>query len=211
MPTLLRLDSSASGERSRSRAVTAAFADAWAAVGADHRVVARDLHADPPPHLPSSSLHWQPGVMPGERPPAWEAGQRRYIDELLAADVLLVAVPMYNYSMPSTLKAWVDHVHVPGVTAGFPAEELPLRGRPVVLVSSRGAAYGPGDNPPEWDHGTAALEVVLGESMGMTPHRIVTQLTLAADVDELADRRGDGEASHAAALARARDLAAELG
>jgi FMN-dependent NADH-azoreductase len=191
--------------------ITSAFADAWTALGADHVVVARDLHADPPPHLPSSALHWEAGVMPGERPPAWEAGQRVLIDELLAADVLLVAAPMYNYSMPSTLKTWVDHVHVPGVTAGFPADELPLRGRPAVLVSSRGAAYGPGDNPPEWDHGTAALEVVLGASMGMATERITTHLTLAADLDVLAPRRDEGEASLAAALERARTRAAELG
>jgi FMN-dependent NADH-azoreductase len=174
-------------------------------------VLARDLHADPPPHLPSSALHWPAGVMPGERPAGWEAGQRTYIAELLSADVVLIAVPMYNYSMPSTLKAWVDHVHVPGVTAGFPPEELPLRGRPVVLVSSRGAAYGDGDSPLDWDHGTAALEVVLGASMGMEPQRITAQLTLAADLDALADRRAEGEASLDAALARARELAAGLG
>jgi FMN-dependent NADH-azoreductase len=149
--------------------------------------------------------------MPGDRPAGWEAGQRRYIGELLAADVLLIAVPMYNYSMPSTLKAWVDHVHVPGVTAGFPPEALPLRGRPVVLVSSRGAAYGPHDNPEEWDHGTAALEVVFGASMGMTPHRIVTHLTLAPDLDVLADRRDEAAASLEAAILRARELATELG
>jgi len=211
MPTLLRLDSSASGDRSRSRAITSAFADAWTALGPDHVVVARDLHADPPPHLPSSSLHWPSGVIPGERPAVWEAGQQAYIAELLAADVVLVAVPMYNYSMPSTLKAWLDHVHVPGVTAGFPPEELPLRDRPVVLVSSRGGAYGDDDNPLEWDHGTAALEVVLGASMGMAPQRIVAQLTLAADLDVFAARREEGEASLDAALARARELAAELG
>jgi FMN-dependent NADH-azoreductase len=211
MPTLLRLDSSASGERSRSRTITSAFTAAWTALGPDHVVVARDLHADPPPHLPSSALHWPAGEMPGERPADWEAGQQAYIAELLAADVVLIGVPMYNYSMPSTLKAWVDHVHVPGVTAGFPAEELPLRGRPVVLVSSRGAAYGDGDNPLEWDHGTAALEVVLGASMGMATQRIVAQLTLAADLAVLADRRDEGRASLDAAVARARELAAELG
>jgi FMN-dependent NADH-azoreductase len=211
MPTLLRLDSSASGDRSRSRAVTAAFTEAWSALGPDHHLVARDLHADPPPHLPSSALHWPAGEMPGERPAGWEAGQRRYIGELLAADVLLIAVPMYNYSMPSTLKAWVDHVHVPGVTAGFAPGELPLRGRPVVLVSSRGAAYGPDDNPADWDHGTAALEVVFGASMGMTPHRIVTQLTLAPDLEVLAARRDQAAASLEAAILRARELATELG
>ena len=211
MPTLLQVDSSASGDRSRSRMITAAFADAWRALGADHTVTVRDLHAAPPPHLPSSALHWPAGVMPGERPPAWEEGQRAYLRELLAADVVLVAVPLYNYSMPSTLKAWIDHIHLPGVSAGLPPEESPLYGRPVVLVSTRGAAYGGTDNPAEWDHGTAAVEVVLADSMRMTPHRIVAQLTLADDLDALAPRREEAHASLDAALAEARSLATRLG
>jgi FMN-dependent NADH-azoreductase len=173
--------------------------------------VHRDLHADPPAHLPSAALHFPAGVVPGERPAAWAAEQRALIEELLGADVLLVAVPLYNYSMPSTLKAWVDHVHVMGETAGLPPESLPLAGRPAVLVSTRGAAYGGQDDPPEWDHGTAALEVVLGASMGMRTERITAQLTLADLVEPLASRLPEAEASLDAALAAARAAALRLG
>lgn len=211
MPTLLRLDCSVSGERSRSRAITAEFATAWAKLGAGHRVVTRDLFADPPSLLPSAAVHFAPGAIPGTRPPEWEAEQTTLIQELLAADVLLVAVPLYNYSVPTTLHAWVDHVHVVGRTAGLLPEELPLRGKPAVLVSTRGAAYRPGDSPPEWDHATAAMEVVLGASMGMITRRIVAELTLADVAAPLAPRREEAEASLAAALARARELAAFLG
>lgn len=208
MTTLLRLDSSAGGARSRSRMITAAFADAWQTAGPDRTVVTRDLHADPPAHLPSSALHWGAGQVAGERPPAWEQAQRDYLDELLAADLLLIGVPLYNYSMPSTLKAWVDHVHVPGETAGLP--ELPLRGRHAVLVSARAGRYGTEASPDAWDHGTAALEVVLGMSMGMTTHRIVTEGTIAFDLDQFAEGRDEAQASLDAAIRAARELAREL-
>jgi FMN-dependent NADH-azoreductase len=209
MITLLRLDSSAGGERSRSRTITAEFAREWTEQSADRRVVTRDLHADPPEHLPSAALHWGPGLVAGDRPAAWERRQRGFLDELLAADVLVVGVPLYNYSMPSTLKAWVDHVHVPGTTAGMP--DLPLRGRHAVLVSSRGGRYGAGAAPDSWDHATAALEVVLGESMGMLTHRIVLDGTIGFDLAEFADRAGEASEGLDAALERARTLARELG
>jgi FMN-dependent NADH-azoreductase len=208
MPTLLRLDSSANGSRSRSRVITSAFTDAWLASGPDRTVVTRDLHLDPPAHLPSAALHWAPGLVPGDRPAAWERAQREYLDELLAADLLLIGVPLYNYSMPSTLKAWVDHVHVPGTTAGMP--ELPLHGRPAVLVSARAGRYGTDAAPDAWDHATAALEVVLGASMGMSTHRIVCEGTIAFDLEQFADGRDDAQASLDAASAEARRLAAEL-
>ncbi len=209
MTTLLRLDSSAGGSHSRSRAITSAFVEAWREGGADRRVVERDLHRNPPEHLPSAALHWGPGLVAGDRPPAWEARQREFLDELLGADAVVIGVPLYNYSMPSTLKAWVDHVHVPGVTAGVP--DLPLRGRPAVLVSTRGGRYGGGASPDAWDHATAALEVVLGESMGMTTHRIVSDGTIAFDLEEFAAGRDAAQETLDAALEDARRLARELG
>jgi FMN-dependent NADH-azoreductase len=211
MTALLRLDCSVSGERSRSRLINGAVAVAWAALGPDHRVVSRDLFLHPPALLPSASVHFPAGLVPGDRPDAFLAQQTELIDELLTADVLLVAVPLYNYSVPTTLHAWIDHVHVVGRTAGLAPEDLPLRGKPAVLVSTRGAAYGGADDPQEWDHATAALEVVLGASMGMRTERIVAQLTLADAVPPLAPRLPEAEASLDAALARARELAASLG
>ena len=209
MTTLLQLDSSAGGERSRSRAITAEFAREWARLGGDRRVVTRDLHADPPAHLPSPALHWGAGLVAGDRPVGWEQKQHEFIDELLAADVLVIGAPLYNYSMPSTLKAWVDHVHVPGATTGMP--ELPLRGRHAVLVSSRGGRYGDGAAPDAWDHATSALEVVLGESMGMTTHRLITDGTIAFDLEQFSADRPAAQLSLDTALEAARRLARELG
>src|SRR5579863_9493594 len=117
MPHLLHLDSSADAEHSRSRAITATFAAAWREHGPDHTITYRDLARDPLPHLPDAALHWPPrlrleGAAP---PPAAEALQQDLLAELTSADVLLIGAPLYNYSLPSSLKAWIDYIHVPGV------------------------------------------------------------------------------------------------
>ncbi len=221
MPRLLHLDSSigpATGPgRSRSRELTAAFADAWRAAGPDHEVVRRDLVAEPLPHLLDPALHWAPALRPeGSAPdPAAEAVQAEVLAELLAADVLLVGAPMYNYSLPSTLKTWVDHVHVPGTTTPFPGHEAqPLAGRPAVVVTSRGGTYDEGTPTQDWDHAVPPLRIVLGDALGMDVSVITTSATLSASVPALADgaQRAADELAHAheEAVALARQLAAAL-
>lgn len=204
MPTLLHLDSSADPE-SRSRAITATFAEAWLAVGPNRTVVHRDLHADPLPHIPDSSLHWPERLRPvGANPPvAAQELQRELIDELVAADALVIGAPLYNYSMPSSLKAWVDHIHVPGVTAPFDSDSQPMKGRPAVIVSARGASYDPGSRTEGWDHGVPPLEIILGQALGMEVSTILVNLTLAATVPALADQLERGLTEFAAAQQQA--------
>jgi len=102
VPTLLHLDSSSDVHESRSRAITRAFADAWASAGDDFTIVHRDLHADPLPHLASSWLHWPASMRPDDvvLPAEAEALQAALIEELLSADVLLVAAPLYTIRCP---------------------------------------------------------------------------------------------------------------
>lgn len=213
MPTLLQLDSSADLVSSRSRELTALFAETWAALGPDHTVVHRDLHRDPVPHLPDPALHWAPRLRPDgvEVPAEEEARQTELIAELTAADVLLVGAPMYNYSLPSTLKTWLDHVHVPGVTVPFDTAEQPLAGRPAVVVTSRGASYDPGTPTETWDHAVPVLQIVLGDAFGMVVEVIATSLTLAATVPALADQRERAEQEFEAARQAVRDAAVRLG
>lgn len=214
MPTLLHLDSSADLTDSRSRAITATFADTWRSLGDDHTVVYRDLHREALPHLIDAALHFPPHLRPvGANPsPEQEALQQAIIEQLLAADVLLVGVPLYNYSMPSTLKAWVDYVHVPAVTAPFddPATQQPMAGRPAVLVSTRGGAYDPG-TPSEFnDHAIPALTLILADSLGMTLETIVDTRTLTerfgGPPDEVAKQHAELAAAHEAAAEAARRL-----
>ena len=145
MATLLHLDSSADLTGSASRRLTARFAAGWAALG--HDIVRRDLFVEQPPHLPNNVLHWAPRLRaPGaSADPAHERYQEELVSELLAADVVLVGAPMYNWSVPSTLKAWIDWIHVPGMTApASPDDPAPLGGKPIVIASGRGLAYGRG-------------------------------------------------------------------
>ena len=190
MPTLLHLDSSADLITSRSRAITKAFADAWLAGGDDRTVVYRALHREPLPHLSHADLHFPTHLRPAGSvvDPVQEALQNTLVAELLAADVLVIGVPLYNYSLPSTLKAWVDYIHLPSVTAPFGGDtSQPMRGRPAVLVSTRGGSYDHG-TPTEFDdHAIPALELILGGALGMNVQTIV-------DTRTLSDRFGAPEA-----------------
>jgi FMN-dependent NADH-azoreductase len=220
VPHLLQLDSAASLHGSRSREITATFADTWRGHGPRYTVTHRDLHRDPLPHLADAVLHWPPSLRPegaASADPAVlaaaEALQSELVDELLAADVLLAGAPLYNYSVPSSLKAWIDHVHIPGRTAPFvDAPTQPLAGRPAVVVSSRGGSYDAGSPTDGWDHAVPMLELILGSALGMTVEVITTSLTLAETVPALAPELGRSRAelaaAHEAAAAAARRLAA---
>ena len=213
MPHLLHLDPSADGQHSRSRAITRTFTDTWRGCGPQHTVTYRDLHRDPLPHLADAALHWPPRLRPpGTTPPAAaEALQQELIAELTAADVLLVGAPMYNYSVPSSLKAWIDHIHVPGVTAPFDVDSQPLEARPAVVVTSRGAAYDEGTPTAGWDHAVPVLELILGTALGMAVTVIATSLTLAETVPPLSGQiersRAEFAQAHEAAAETAKRLA----
>ncbi len=206
-------------KNSRSREITATFADAWRAVGPQNTVTYRDLYRDPLPHIADAVLHWPPDLRPagGETadPGALavaEALQDELVGELLGADVVLVGAPLYNFTVPSSLKAWIDHIHIPGRTAPFrETVTQPLAGRPAVVVSSRGGVYDPGTPTEGMDHAVPVLEIIFGTALGMTVEVITTSLTLAETVPALApmlDRsRAELTAAHEAAAAAARRLA----
>ncbi len=212
MPQLLHLDSSADPQHSHSRALTAAFAETWASDGPDRVVVHRDLHRDPLPHLADAALHWPHRLRPVDAvvPAEADALQQILIAELLASDILVVGAPLYNYSMPSSLKAWIDHIHVPGVTSSFDVVAQPMAGRPAVIVTSRGGSYDAGSATEGWDHDVPALELILGASLGMDVSVITTSLTLAETSPLFAEQRDRAEQEYAAATQRAVELAREL-
>ncbi|CAN5233525.1 NAD(P)H-dependent oxidoreductase [soil metagenome] len=213
MATLLHLDSSADLHRSRSRAIGLSFVDAWLTAHPGNTVTYRDLVRDPLPHLPDAALHWPARLRPAGStpPPEAEALQALLIEELLAADVVLIGAPMYNYSLPSSLKAWIDHIHVPAVTAPFDVDTQPMAGKHVVIITSRGAAYDADTPTAGWDHAIPPLQLILGEALGMTVSVITTSLTLAEDVAALADQLGRSRAELAAAHREAAAEGARLG
>jgi FMN-dependent NADH-azoreductase len=213
MPNLLHLDSSADLTGSRSRAITAAFEQAWTARGPEYTVTRRDLHLDPLPHLSTPALHWAPRLrVEGETAPAAdEARQQVVLDELLAADVLLIGAPMYNYSLPSTLKVWIDYIHVMGVTTTFDeTPSQPLAGRPAIVATSSGGSYTEGKPTAGWDHATPVLELILGTALGMSVTVLNAELTLAPRIPELHEFIPHSESVFEKALASATELGASL-
>src|SRR3954447_1547064 len=133
MPTMLHIDSSIwPAAASASRDVAATFRKEWEAAHPDGTVVYHDLTSDPLPHLDAGA--YTAG--------ADHALRSRLISELEEADVVLIGAPMYNFTIPSTLKAWLDHVIVVGRTVGV--EDSKIAGTPAVVVASRGGGYGPG-------------------------------------------------------------------
>ncbi|PPF87163.1 FMN-dependent NADH-azoreductase [Subtercola sp. Z020] len=213
MAHLLHLDSSADLDRSRSRSIGRTFDAAWLAADPSNTITHRDLHVDPLPHLADPSLHWPPRLRPaGSHPPVEaEELQRELIEELVAADAVVVGAPLYNYSLPSTLKAWIDYIHVPAVTAPFDVDTQPMKGRPAVILSSRGASYDAGTRTADWDHEVPAISLILGNALGMEITVITTSLTLADSVAALAAQLDRSTAELAAAHEAAREVAGRLG
>lgn len=209
---LLRLDSSADPRTSKSREVTEAFAVKWAARGPDYTVVHRDLVRNPVPHVTDSALHWARDLRTPEEapPPVSERVQQEILDEIAAADVLLIGAPLYNYSLPSTLKAWIDQIHVLGVTAPFGDRETqPYAGKPVVVAASQGLAYD--DGPQQGlDHGVPVLREILGRALGMDVTVLYTRYTLSGRIPALAPMAERASAEHEAALSQAAELATTL-
>ena len=133
---LLHLDASALGAGSVTRTLGAAVVAQWQGAVPGLRVDYRDLDADPLPHLTAS-------VLGGEDTAAAAAGDAT-MRQFQAADVLVVGAPMYNFGIPSTLKAWIDRIAVAGKTFRYTADgpEGLAGGKRVIVASGRGGAYG---------------------------------------------------------------------
>ncbi|MFD5748114.1 FMN-dependent NADH-azoreductase [Streptomyces sp. NPDC127033] len=179
MTTLLHIDSSVlPGEASSSRSVSAAFRRTWEEQHPEGTVIYRDLAADPVPHITAAA--WTAGfTAPAEHTPeqsAAFAARVKLIEELEAADAILIGAPMYNFSIPSTLKAWLDSVFLLGRTAGGAPS---AQGTPVIVIASRGGSYAPGTPREGFEFVQNYLEAVLKETLGLDLDFIVPELTLA--------------------------------
>lgn len=145
MSKLLLVTSSLFGDQSKSAQLAREFVEAWRDTHPGATVVERPLTPKSIPHLSLDAL----GALmtPAEQRSAEQhttvAFADRLIEELEAADTIVLAVPMYNFSIPSTLKAWIDHVARAGRTFRYSAEgpEGLLKGKKVFVVTGRGGFY----------------------------------------------------------------------
>ncbi|WP_371562821.1 FMN-dependent NADH-azoreductase [Streptomyces canus] len=214
MATLLHIDSSVfSGEASSSRSVTAAFRRTWEEQHPEGAVIYRDLAADPVPHITADA--WSAGyTAPSEHNPeqsAAFAARVKLIEELEQADAVLIGAPMYNFSIPSTLKAWLDSVLLLGRTAG---ETPSAQGTPALVVASRGGSYAAGTPREGYDFVQNYLQAVLKGTLGLDLEFIVPELTMAPRNPGMSELIPRYEASRQHALeeaaAKAKGLAERL-
>ncbi|WP_055483530.1 NAD(P)H-dependent oxidoreductase [Sphaerimonospora mesophila] len=203
MTSLLHVDSSATDAGdSISRQLTAGFAQVWRKLHGADGYRYRDLAADPvslvSPAFVSLGLRVE---RQGAVPLAKVAGmtetaaeEREWaltlplIEEMLAADTVLLGVPMYNFSVPASLKAWIDRITFPGAFLASGTGERLLRRTRVVVVTARGGCYAPGTPREGFDFQTPYLRAYFTD-LGVSEenlHFVHAEMTRAGDVPQLA-------------------------
>ena len=161
---LLHLDSSVLGTASVSRQLSTRIVARQQALHPDLRVVVHDLAADPALHL--SGVHmaaFQGAPTDDATITADLLKGNAYMDELFASDILVIGAPMYNLSIPTPLKAWIDRVAVAGKTFRYTATgpEGLLQGKKAFIASARGGVYSAGSPAAALEHQESYLIGVL--------------------------------------------------
>lgn len=171
---ILHIDSSVLGDNSASRGLTAEVVSRLKRSGADVRYL--DLAANPFPHFTMATLGalMTPAEQRTPEQQAEAALSDKAVDDLFWADTVVIGVPMYNFSIPSQLKTWIDRITMAGRTFRYTANgpEGLAGGRTVILVSTRGGLYGAASGAAHMEHQTSYLKSVLG-FLGVTDIRIV--------------------------------------
>lgn len=195
MTTILHIDSSILGDYSVSRALTADIVARQQALHPGANVIRRDLVADAAMHL--SGVHL--AVFQGGPVGSAELGEDlatggAYIDELFAADIIVIGAPMYNFSIPSKLKGWIDRVSVAGRTFKYGPNGVEglVTGKKVFVASARGGVHSAGSPSANMDHQETYLLSALA-FIGMSDVTIIRAEGLAL-----------GDESKAAAIAHAK-------
>ncbi|KRB08591.1 NAD(P)H-dependent oxidoreductase [Lysobacter sp. Root690] len=188
---LLHIDSSALGANSVTRELSAAVATRWLDALPGLSIDYRDLDADPIPHLTGRSLA-------GADPAETEASER-IVQQFLDADVIVLGVPMYNFGIPSTLKAWIDRVAVAGKTFRYTADgpEGLAKGKRAIIVSGRGGLHS--GQPSDFQEtylrhvlgfiGVTDVEFVRAEGVAYSPQHRADALAAAHASIPLPQRR----------------------
>ena len=135
--TILHIDSSINGDTSASRAISRSIVDRLRAQDPSSQVVSRDLVTDPLPHLTLASFNDQ-----------------EVLDEFLGVDTIVIGAPMYNFTLPTQLKAWIDRILIAGKTFRYTADgpEGLAKGKRVIVALARGGIYDAGSPAASLEH-----------------------------------------------------------
>ena len=187
--SLFRLDASIKIEGSASREIADVVEEHWVSQHPGDDVVRRHIGTEP---LPSDA--WANAVTGGMTPEADRTDAQRaavalaaqLADELLEADAVLLAVPLYNFGVSQHIKTWIDLVVTDPRGQAGPL----LAGKPLVLATVRGGAYGEGTPRAGWDHSTAYLRRILADVWGADLTVVEREFTLVGvnpALDEFTD------------------------
>jgi FMN-dependent NADH-azoreductase len=177
--SLFRLDASIRTEGSVSRAIADIVERIWREDNPDEVVTRRHIGVEPVP-----ATAWALSVFADRVHPENQSAEQKdavllaseLVDELLAADALLFAIPLYNFGVSQHFKTYVDLVLTdPRLGA---AGGQPLRGRPAVLAAVRGGAYGQGTPREGWDHASGWYRRILEDVWGLDLRVVETEFTL---------------------------------
>jgi len=165
---LLHIDSSITGEHSVSRQLTASIVAAITTSDPSLSTIRRDLAADPLDHLDL-------GALPGDGSPA-AIESAAVLEEFLAADIVVIGAPMYNFTLPTQLKAWIDRILVAGRTFRYTANgpEGLAGGKRVIVAISRGGFYGAGTPSAALEHLETYLTGVFA-FIGIVPEFVIAE------------------------------------
>jgi FMN-dependent NADH-azoreductase len=178
--SLFRLDASIRTEGSTSRAIADIVENVWREDNPDAAVTRRHIGTEP---LPSTS--WALAAFGSRTPEADRTDAQSdavalaatLADELIDADALLFAVPLYNFGVSEHFKTWVDIALTDPRIAGAAPEKV-LADKPAVLVTVRGGAYGAGTPREGWDHSTAWIRRILADVWNLDLKVVETEFTL---------------------------------
>ena len=182
--TILHIDSSITGENSASRAITGAIVERLRSAEPGARVIYRDLVANPIPHLTLDAF-----------------AANLDVDEFLGADMIVIGAPMYNFTLPTQLKAWIDRIAIAGKTFRYTAEgpEGLAGGKRVIVALARGGVYSQGSPAAAFEHLETYLRSVFN-FVGIEPEFLVAEgLNLSPEQRETAIREALGESLRLAA------------
>ncbi len=168
---LLHIDSSPRGERSHSRRLTREFVEAWKQAHPDDVVTYRDVGRHPVPHVDEPWIA-AAYTLPEQRTPQLQEAIRisdQLVDEFLGADLYVIGIPMYNFSVPSTFKAYIDQIVRIGRTFEFEPEEAANPYKPLVLgkkmfiIAARGGSgFEQGGQYEKLNYQTPYLATIFG-------------------------------------------------
>jgi len=180
---LLHIDSSILGAQSVSRTLSAEIVAQQVALHPGLEVIYRDLAAAPILHLSPEHIAAAYGASPESEALRTDiATGAAVLDELFAADIIVIGAPMYNFGIPTQLKAWIDRIVINGKTfkyseTGAPVGLVPA-GKKVFLVSARGGMYTPGNPAAPYEHQESHVMAALG-FIGLTDVTIIRAEGLA--------------------------------